>query len=121
MKNLYENVGTFTPDNLINGNGVQILFKSVKIKKGSSYKRGQLLGIVTTTGYAVPVKADQSDGSQIADCILCDDVDTKEDEYCTAYITGEFNRKAIVLEKGQTIDKFENRLRELGIYLKDNK
>jgi len=61
------------------------------------------------------------DGSQVADCILTDDVDaTSADVNVQAYTTGMFNRQALVFGGSDTAAKHEDVLRTKGIILKDN-
>lgn len=67
------------------------------------------------------VNSTNVDGSQVADCILTDEVDTTSgDVVITGYITGSFNRQALVLGGTDTADDHEERLRDLGIFLKEN-
>jgi hypothetical protein len=71
-------------------------------------------------GKAVPVDKSKSDGSEDADCVLTDTVDTTDgDVVMTAYKTGSFNRKALIFGGTDNADNHELRLRELGIYIKD--
>lgn len=118
MKNLIDTY-EYEPDNLINGTS-KVNTKSIKIKKGSNYKKGTVLGIITTTGYAVPVDSTKEDGSALADCILAEDVVAVEDEVQVAYASGEFNREALVFVGKETVDAHEKELRKLGIFLKSN-
>jgi hypothetical protein len=102
--------------------GVDVQIKSVTVAAGQGVlKRGTVVGIVTATGKAVIVNSANADGSQTADSILTDDVDTTAgDVVTTAYAAGTFNRKALIFGGTDTADKHEIRLRELGIYLQDN-
>jgi hypothetical protein len=101
--------------------GVDVQVKSVTVAADQGVlKRGTVLGIVTATGKAVVVNSANNDGSQTADCILTDDVDTTGgDVVATAYSAGTFNRSALIFGGTDTADKHETRLRELGIYLTD--
>lgn len=119
---LYSTLDTFTPDNLIAGNEVPLLTKAVTLQGGQGVvKRGTVLGIITATGLAVPVNNANADGSQNADCILADDVDTTGGNVVAeAYRSGHFNRKALVFGGDDTVADHEARLRELGIFLSDN-
>jgi len=114
--------GAVEYDNLIAGTTHPIDTKSVVLQGGQGVvKRGTVLGIITASGLAVPVDSTKSDGSEVADCILTDDVDTTDgDVVATAYSSGLFNRKALIFGGTDTVDKHETRLRELGIFLKDN-
>lgn len=61
-------------------------------------------------------------GANEADCILTDDVDTGTlaDVVAEAYTSGLFNREALTFAANNTAADHEYKLRELGIYLKDN-
>ena len=122
MSNLYEVLGTSPVDNLINDIKVSITEKSVKIKKSATpLKRGTVVGIVTATGYALPADSTKADGTQVADCILAQDVDASAgDVFAVAYAKGQFNRKALIFGGTDTADKHEAALRDVGIFLKDN-
>lgn len=123
MANFYEKeIGSVNYDNLFAGTNVPVLIKSVTLKSGQGVlKRGTVLGIVTNTGLAVPVDSSNTDGSEKADCILTDNIDTgNEDIVITAYSSGLFNRNALIFGGTDKAEKHETRLRELGIFLKDN-
>jgi hypothetical protein len=122
MAQLYSSLDTFVPDNLIAGNEVPLLVKAVTLKADQGVlKRGTVLGIITATGLAVPVNSTNTDGSQVADSILADDVDTTGGNVVAeAYVSGHFNRKALIFGGTDTAANHETRLRELGIFLSDN-
>lgn len=119
---LYSNLDTYTPDNLIAGNDVPLLVKAVTLQANQGVvKRGTVLGIITASGLAIPVNNANTDGSQTANCILCDDVDTTGGNVVAeAYISGHFNRKALIFGGDDTAADHEAKLRELGIFLSDN-
>lgn len=125
MDNLYsKQVDSVKYDNLFSG-GVQVAdvqVKSVNVKSGQGVlKRGTVLGIITATDLAVTVNSASADGSQSANCILTDDVDTTAaNVVTTAYSSGTFNGKALIFGGTDTVTNHHTRLRELGIYLKDN-
>lgn len=71
-------------------------------------------------GKAVPVDKTSNDGSEVADCILTDTVDTTSGEIVTtAYSTGSFNRGALIFGGTDSADDHELRLRELGMFIRD--
>lgn len=119
---LYQNADTYTPDNLFANLDVTALTKAVTLAGAQGVvKRGTVLGIVTATGLAVPVDNAQADGSEVADCILVEDVDTTDgDIVAEAYRTGHFNRQALIFGGDDTAADHEGTLRKLGIYLSDN-
>lgn len=123
MVQLNSNVGTFVPDKLIAGNQISRLVKSVTLKAAQGVvKRGTVLGIITTGGLAVPVDSTKADGSQTANCILCNDVDTTgaANIGAEAYKTGHFNRKALIFGGTDTAANHETTLRGHNIHLSDN-
>lgn len=125
MTSLYtKSADAVTYDNLFVGdnNTVDIQVKSVKLPADQGVlKRGTVLGIITASGLAVKVDSTKSDGSQTADCILTDDIDTTGASLATtAYSAGTFNRKALIFGGTDTATLHETRLRELGIHLRDN-
>lgn len=127
MDNLYsKSFGTVSYDRLIAGTTHPIDHKAVVLKAGQGVlSRGTVLGIITASDLAVKVDSSKSDGSQTADCILVDPVDTgapgaTENITAVAYESGgPFNRDALSFGGTDTVAKHETRLRELGIYLVD--
>lgn len=118
--NMFQNIGEFTPDSLIVSNEFPILKEGIGLKAAQGIlKRGTL--IVKTDGAGVIAKTAADSGSVFG--ILADDVDTGADAGsnvpAVCYITGLFNRGAVVLDAGVTIDSFEGALKEIGIYLRD--
>jgi len=91
------------------------------IKEGTGFNVGDEFSIPVMAGsgqYKI-VNSANVDGSQDADCILADDVDTATSVVAVAYTSGHFNRKALVFGT-DTADMHEAKLRELGIFLSDN-
>lgn len=123
MPNMYtKQADSVSFDNLVSMPGVRIQVKSVTLKAGQGIlKRGTVLGTITASGLSVKVDSTQTDGSQTADSILTDDTDTSAGNVVnTAFSAGTFNRAALIFGGTDTAAKHEIRLRELGIYLKDN-
>lgn len=122
MEQLFTATGEFTPDNLIAGHEVPILTEGITVAKEQGVLvRGTVIAIVSATGLAVPVDSTKTDGSEVPFGILTDDINTDqtEDVVTTAYISGLFNREALVLGGTDTVSKHENRLRERGIFVKE--
>ena len=115
-ENLFQTTGTFTPDRLIADNAIPITTKGIKVAKGEGLlKRGTLMGPVGDGTY----KRTGSTEGIVADCILTDDVAAMlSDAVTTAYVSGTFNRAAVVLPEGKDIADYETELRKLGIFLK---
>lgn len=54
--------------------------------------------------------------------LACDvELDGETDVVATVYTRGIFNRSALIVEAGDTVDAHENELREVGIYLSNVK
>ena len=113
---------SFTPENLFAGHEIPVLVKGVTLEAGQGeLKRGTVLGKVAATGKYKVVNSASEDGSEVADCILADDVDTTTgDVTAVAYKTGHFSRKALVFGGDDTADTHEQTLRALGIFLSEN-
>lgn len=121
MFKLVNDVGEQKFDELIFDDKIPFVTKSVVLKQGQGVLvRGTVLGIETATGEAILVDSAATDGSQEADCILADTIDTTNESVTyVAYASGRFNRKALVVGGADDVEKHEGRLRGLGIYLKD--
>lgn len=125
IDDLYSSIGTFTPDNLIAGQEFPSLVKGVTLAKNQGIvKRGTVVGIITATGLAKPVDKSKADGQQLPYGIVTDDVDTgtaaTADSKATTYVSGVFNKKALLFGSTDTAADYETALRDLGIYLRDN-
>lgn len=121
MEKLVQKADEFNYDELIYDTKMPITTKGITLSIGQGVLvRGTVLGI-TDAGEAVAVDSTAVDGSQAADCILTDDIDTDVAEpiVWTAYASGRFNRKVLVFGGTDTAEDHEKTLRELGIYLKD--
>ncbi|WP_110933819.1 head decoration protein [Paenibacillus bouchesdurhonensis] len=126
MANLWnDNFGSTTPDNLFYDTKHPTDIKAVTLKAGQGVlQRGTVVGIITDDDLAVIVDSTKDDGSQLADSILTDTIDTggagaTDDIVTTAYSSGSFNRQALIFGGSDTADKHEERLRMLGIFIKD--
>lgn len=118
-ENLYKTTGEFTPGKLIADNAIPTIAKGVKIASGQgNLKRGTLLGAAADGTYKVTGSAD-GNATIGCDCILTDDVNATDAAVVSnAYVSGTFNRDAIILAEGAAITTYETELRKLGIYLK---
>lgn len=110
--NAFNQIGTFTPDNLIAGNQVPILTKAIEINTGTGIlKRGS---IISVDGKLAAAATTDVDG------ILTDDVvlDSTNKVDAAIYISGEFNSSFMAVANDTTVMNFQRKLRELGIYVK---
>jgi len=93
------------------------------ITEATGFAKGDVFTVTVIAGSGKYKKADSTngDGSQVADCILADDTDAAtQDATAVAYVSGHFNRKALIVGGSDTVDMHEAKLRELGIFLSDN-
>lgn len=126
MDNMFSKIGECAPDNLFAGHDIPVLIKGITLAKGQGViSRGSVLGIVTTTGLAKLVDSTKTDGTEKANCIATDTIDTgdetaTDDVKTTAYTSGLFNKAALTYGGTDTAANHELRLRELGIYLKES-
>ena len=116
---ILETVPGITYDQLFGGPETEVLTKNITIASGAGkLLRGALLGVLTAGGKAKAVTKGATDGTQIANCILAEDVDaTSADTVATVYISGRFNREAILVRSGDTAAAHAEELRNGGIYL----
>ncbi|MGG1638221.1 head decoration protein [Paenibacillus sp. NRS-1760] len=106
-------------DDLFVGGSFPVVVDTVTLKSGAAYKRGTVLGLITTGGLAVAVDSTKSDGSQKAYAVLADDVDaTLANTVATGYFTGEFNAAALSFGGTDTIATHKTALRALSIFAK---
>ena len=94
-------------DNLLAGPEITTLTKNITITAGTAMKRGTL--ITMTEGKGAATKA-----AETASYVLARDVDEKA-EIATVYTRGRFNREAIIVANGDTVDKHEDELRPFDI------
>lgn len=114
-----EKVGEFNPDNLIYDSKLSYDTKTISIPSGQGeVKRGTLIAF--TDPDAPGVIWTGAEG-EVANCIICDDVDTGDTEGSTtvahAYRTGHFTRQALILGEDELTKKAEKQLEDAGIYL----
>lgn len=116
----FVDAGTYTHDNLIAGDAVNMVTESITLDTGN-LSRGALLGRVTATGKYILSLAAASDGSEVPRAILAENTDaTAADKVTVAYLTGEFNTAAMTFGTGHTAASTKDGLRDLGIFLKTN-
>ncbi|MTI49697.1 MAG: head decoration protein [Firmicutes bacterium] len=127
MTELHGTIGQYTPDNLIAGHKFPMMLKGITLAKNQGVvKRGTVLGKVTASGLCKPVDNAAADGTENPYIILTDDIDTgdgsaTEDFLAEGYLTGVFNRDALIFGGDDTYSDHEDKLRELGIFLREVK
>jgi len=116
----FKDRGAHKPCNLIAGEYPRVE-RVVAIASGGALAKGAVLGRVAASGKFVLSATGASDGSQVPDAILAEDVDAGTDErQAVVYVSGEFNEKALTLGKGHTARSIRDGLRAKSIFLRDN-
>ena len=111
--------GKTTADNLLAGEFPRVA--TLVTISGGDYKRGMILGKITTSGAYTGCASAASDGSQKPSAILAEAVDaSSEDKQAVVYFTGEFNSKALISATGNTVASLKNDLRANSIFLHTN-
>lgn len=120
--NLFQNEGVFTPDSLIVSAKVPLITGGVKLApKQGVLSRGSIIGKAADGLYyqSGTVIEEVTVG---ASGVLTDNVDTGDSSatlsvIATQYVSGLFNKNALTIKSPSTVDSFEDKLRELGIYM----
>ncbi len=113
--------GSFAPDNLIAGDQINPITKSVTLVSGQNIVRGTVLGIITSGGKYTTSLSAGSNGSQTPKAIAAEDVDASAGDKTTlVYIAGVFNQNELTLGTAHTIASVTEGLRDNGIFLKDS-
>lgn len=109
----------FVPDQLVAG-PLQIVTDTGTIT-GGNYKRGTVLGVITTSGKYTACIQTASDGSEKPAAILVDDVDAESaDQSGGLYLMGEFNQNRVIIDASWTLAAMKLALRPLALFLKDS-
>jgi len=111
----FSNEGTAVVDNLHAGD-FPIRGKKVTLVAGT-YKRGTLLGQITTGGKYTTSLSAASDGSQAPKAIMAEDLVLAADADAMVYLSGDFNQNAMTFGTGHTAASVYEALRDLNIYL----
>lgn len=121
---LYEKVDEFTPDSLFTSPDYPVLKEGIGLKKGQGVlKRGSLI-MRGSDKHAYLAGTTVSSVSMKVFGILTDDVDTGSEDKdenipATCYITGHFNRGAVIVKPGSTIDTYADDMKGVGMYLQN--
>lgn len=124
MAEYYEKLGECAPDNLVAGNNISTHTVSGTIASGAGkLARGTVLalsgGTAGTGKMSVLGTAAAENETLTAYGILCDGVDaTSEDAVAEVYVTGQFNKGALVVKDGYSITNGDIKsLRDGGIFV----
>ncbi|MGE4536319.1 MAG: head decoration protein [Desulfovibrio sp.] len=115
---LYESLGTFSPDNLIAGDAKIVTAAGTIASGAGALVRGTVLGKITASGKYLKAIGTAEDGSQTPDAILAEDADaTSADALSVVYLSGQFAESALTLDASLTLDGIRDGLRDKNIYL----
>lgn len=114
----------FTPDKLFAGTQIPVLTGVAEVEKGQGVlKRGTLIGKGSDKKFYVlgsSVTSDSKTVDIVPYGILTDDADTAEKNVnAEVYLSGLFNRSAVILAKGADISDYEYECRKLSIYFEN--
>ena len=118
---MFEQIGEFTPDSLITSEDFPILKEGIGLKAGQGVlKRGSLIVKSEKAGYI----AGTADIEGKISGILTDDTDTGADAAgdnipAVCYQTGNFNRAAVIVAEGATVDTYEDDMKAVSLFLRN--
>lgn len=121
---LFQKLGDYKPDSLIVSAKVGLLTRGAKIApKQGILMRGSLIGEAEDGLFYL---AGTTEGGQIIKPtgVLTDTIDTGDETatvptITTQYITGDFNKKALIVAENAKLEDYEAELRKLGIFMQD--
>lgn len=99
---------------LLAGPEIEPLTQNVTLAGGQNVKEGALLSVASGK-----YSATEKTGEAVA--IAAEDYNASGDMVITVYVRGRFNRNAIVVAEGDTVEAHEDQLRKNGIYLTTEK
>lgn len=122
---------TFSPDNLIDISRPARTDIYKIAKKSGDLKRGQVLGLVTSTpssegekatvGTLKPCVSTSEDGSQVPFAVLAEDLaeDTANDMPASVFIEGTFNSKQLIFGGSDTAATHKAAAKNANLYFTD--
>lgn len=122
---------TFSPDNLIDISRPARTDIYKIAKKSGDLKRGQVLGLVTSTpsgegekatvGTLKPCVSTSEDGSQVPFAVLAEDLaeDTANDMPASVFIEGTFNSKQLIFGGSDTATTHKAAAKNANLYFTD--
>ena len=114
----FKNEGTWIPDHHIAGEFPRVA-RYVTVTGGERLTTGMVLGKITESGIYQLSSAAATDGSQVPDAILAEDVDARRrDVSSPVWFTGEFSIPTITLGEGHTLPEVQDALRGKSIFLR---
>lgn len=110
---------TYTPEDLITGNKEPVTAAKTVASGAGVVAKLTVMGIVTASGKAIPSLSAATDGSEVPDHILVEEVDASSaDVVAPAYVEGYFNPDLLVIGSGHTVASITEPLRQRGIHLR---
>lgn len=110
----YAEIGEYIPDSLITSTKVGLITKGIVLKSNQGIlKRGSLIGKTTDNTFILM----GSQGEMAIEGILIDDIDTSSITTTILYISGCFNKEAVIVAEGHNVEEYDRELRNLNIYL----
>lgn len=116
--------GTSNFDNLLAGD-FPLKTKPVTILSGENVVRGQVMGKQTSGGKFRGCNVGLSDGAEVAEAVLAEDVDASlADAPGIVYLTGEFNVRQMSVASAptgsDTVEAHEAEMRMRSIFIDDS-
>lgn len=120
MPNYNETVGKCVPDSLIAGNTIPVHTASATIAASQGQlQRGAVLAM-GTDGKMKLLSTESTGASEVPYGILCDDVDATTETVAEVYVSGQFNRNALMTKESYALTAADEKaLRDGGIYLEN--
>ena len=120
MANYFESMGACVPDNLIAGNTIPTLTASATIAAAQGkLVRGTVLA-AGADGKLKQLSAESAGASETAYGILCDNVDATSEVVAEVYVSGQFNKNALLTKADYKLSVADiQALRNGGIYIEN--
>ena len=114
-------IGSTKRDGLIAGN-YPLAAKAITITGPAEFKRGDVIGEITTGGYALANSA-ATNGSQNAIGIITDNINAESGTniVTTMYVKGEFNQRQLRFAGNDTVEKHRRRMTEIGLLIRETR
>jgi len=110
--------GTNTTEFLIHGDHDDLVARKVVIISGQNLTRGAVIGKITASGKYTLSLSGASDGSQVPDLILAENIDASAaDAAALAYSRGDFLIPGLTIGTAHTAASITEGLRTKGIVL----
>lgn len=116
MAHFNDNEGSISPNRIALG---KWRARKVTIASGAgALLAGTVLGKIDASGKYLKSLSAATDGSEVVDAILSEDVDaTSADKEAVVYIAGEFDQDKLILGTGHTLGSIDATCRDKSIWL----